>query len=98
MDMRAGDAGGDRVVVVLAPALLRLFPGAPRRLMVDAGSVAEAIDALDARWPGMGDRIRDSRPAIRRHMKVFVDGEPADLGTTLRPGAELFVVTAGSGG
>ena len=36
-----------------------------------------AIDALDARWPGMRDRLCDSTPAIRRHINVFVDGERA---------------------
>jgi sulfur-carrier protein len=56
------------------------------------------IDALDRLWPGMADRIRDSRPAIRRHMNVFVDGERAHLDTRLGPGAQVFVLTAISGG
>ena len=46
----------------------------------------------------MGDRIVDSTPAIRRHMNVFVDGERAALDTPLTPGAEVFVLTAISGG
>lgn len=84
--------------VVLPPALLRLFPDAPRRVEVEAATVAGALDVLDSRWPGMGSRIRDARPAIRRHMKVFVDGEPATLDTPLAPGAEVFVINAISGG
>jgi molybdopterin converting factor small subunit len=56
------------------------------------------IDALDAEWPGMRDRICDSTPAIRRHMNVFVDGKRANLDTLLSPGAEVFVLTAISGG
>ncbi len=86
------------VTVTLAGALTYLFPGAPRRLTVTAGSVREMVDALEADWPGMGDRIVDSTPAIRRHMNVFVDGERAALDTPLRPGAEVFVLTAISGG
>jgi sulfur-carrier protein len=86
------------VTVTLAGALTYLFPGAPRRLTVRGASVRELVAALDADWPGMGDRIVDSTPAIRRHMNVFVDGERAQLDTPLRPGAEVFVLTAISGG
>jgi hypothetical protein len=46
----------------------------------------------------MRDRICDSRPAIRKHMNVFVDGERAALETPLAPGVEVFVLTAISGG
>ena len=55
-------------------------------------------DALDARWPGMRDRLCDSRPAIRRHINVFVDGEKAALDTPLAPGTEVIIMTAISGG
>ena len=48
------------------------------------------IDELDRHCPGMGDRIRDTRPAIRKHMNVFVDGERAGLATPLAPGAEVW--------
>lgn len=96
-DAKPQDAAGV-VSVTLAGALTYLFPGAPRRLSVRAASVRAMVDALDADWPGMGDRIVDSTPAIRRHMNVFVDGERAVLETPLRPGAEVFVLTAISGG
>lgn len=86
------------VVVTLPGALQRLFPGSVRRVALPAATVAEAIDGLDARWPGMRDRICDTRPAIRRHVNVFVDGERATLGTRLRPGAAVVVLTAISGG
>lgn len=87
-----------KVVVKLPAVLTDLFPGAPRNLEVAASNVAEMIDELNRRWPGMRDRICDSRPAIRRHMNVFVDGERATLGTKLGPGSEVFVLTAISGG
>jgi molybdopterin synthase sulfur carrier subunit len=84
--------------VRLPQALVRLFPGAPRDVEVAAGDVAAAIAALDARWPGMGDRLVDSTPAIRRHLNVFVDGDRATLATPLNAEAELLVTTAMSGG
>jgi molybdopterin synthase sulfur carrier subunit len=86
------------VVVTLPPNLVRLFPGAVRRLELPASSVRELLDALDARWPGMRDRLCDSRPAIRRHISVFVEGRRATLDTPLPPGTEVAIMTAISGG
>jgi molybdopterin converting factor small subunit len=87
------------VEVTLPPALVRLFAGAPPRLDVPAAaSVAEIMDALDERWPGMRDRLIDSTPRIRRHINVFVEGRRAGLDTPLNPGARVFIITAVSGG
>jgi sulfur-carrier protein len=86
------------VAVTLPPALVRLFPGAPRRVEVSASTVNEVIEALDARWPGMRDRLCDSTPRIRRHVNVFVEGQRTTLKTRLSPGAEVTVITAISGG
>jgi len=89
----------DKAVVVLLPsALMRLFPGCERELTVSAATVREMVEALDARWPGMRDRICDSTPQVRRHMNIFVEGERATLETRLSPGSEVFVMTAISGG
>jgi len=96
---RTEPAGSTRPVLVRLPAVLvTLFPGAERRFEIQAETVGEMIDALDARWPGMRDRICDSRPAIRKHINVFVDGERSTLQTRLPPGADVFIFTAMSGG
>ena len=87
-----------RVAVIIAPALLRLFPEAERRVEVTASTVNELMDELDRRWPWMRDRLCDSRPAVRRHINVFVNGERATLGTLLAPNTEVWVLTAVSGG
>jgi molybdopterin synthase sulfur carrier subunit len=95
----AGGTPGTTLVLVRLPGVLvDLFPGSVRRVELEAGTVAEMIDGLDARWPGMRDRLCDSTPAVRRHINVFVDGERARLETPLSPGAEVFVLTAISGG
>lgn len=86
------------VVVTLAPALVRLFPGATQRVALSAATVDGLIEALEARWPGMRDRLCDSTPRIRRHINVFVDGRRASLETDLAPGSEVFILTAVSGG
>lgn len=86
------------VVVRLPDGLLNLFLGADQRVELSASSVGEAIDALESRWPGMRDRLCDSRPSIRRHINVFVEGERASLKTRLAPGTEVIILTAISGG
>ena len=86
------------VVVTLPNALLNLFPGCPKRVEVTASTVGEMIEALDARWPGMRDRLCDSTPRLRRHINVFIDGERAGLCTPLAPGARVFVIPAITGG
>ena len=86
------------VTVRLPGALVDLFPGSPRRVEVPARTVRDMVDALNERWPGMRDRICDSSPAIRKHINIFIDGERARLDTPLKPGTEVFVLTAISGG
>lgn len=86
------------IVVILPPALLRLFPEAEQEASLPARTVAELLDALEARWPGMGARLRDETPAIRRHINIFVRGRRADLATALEPGETVTVLTAVSGG
>lgn len=89
---------GNPIVVRLPGVLVDLFPGSRRRVEMEARTVAEMVDALDRLWPGMRDRICDTRPAIRRHMNVFVDGERATIDTPIPAGSEVFVLTAISGG
>ena len=86
------------MTVLLPPALLRLFPCCEPEPVVSAATVAELVDALDARWPGMRDRLCDSTPKVRRHINIFVEGQRATLETRIAPGSEVFVMTAISGG
>lgn len=87
-----------QIIVRLPAILVDLFPGAARRVEMQAGSVAEMVDGLEALWPGMRDRLCDSRPAIRKHINLFVDGERVTLAHRLAAGEEVFVLTAISGG
>ena len=86
------------VTVYLAGALRELFPGAPFEVELEAGTVAEMLDRLDARWPGMRDRLCDGRPAVRPHINIVVGGRRAGLATPLEAGCEVYVFTAMSGG
>ncbi len=84
--------------VVLPRSLVALFPGLGRRVEVDGDDVAAVIAALDARAPGLRDRLLDAGPVIREHINVFVDAEPATLATPVAPGSTIHVIPAVSGG
>ena len=75
-----------------------LFPGLPRLLDVDAGTVDEALDRVEERWPGFRDRLVEPGPALRRHIHVYVDRERAGLETPLAADSRIDVIAAISGG
>lgn len=85
-------------IVLLPRSLLALFPAAERRYELDGASVDDLIGELDARVPGIRDRLVEAGPRLRRHINVFVDGEPASLDTPVGPVATVHVIPAVSGG
>jgi molybdopterin converting factor small subunit len=84
--------------VHLPMTLSPLFAGLPRRLDLDAPTVDDAISALDARWPGLRDRLCEPGPELRRHIHVYVDRQRAALDTPLAASSRVDVVAAISGG
>ena len=84
--------------VLLPRNLLDLFPGAERRQNVEGETVDAIVRELDARVPGMRDRLVDAGPRLRPHINVFVAGEPAELDTPVGPNDTVHVIPAVSGG
>jgi hypothetical protein len=84
--------------VHLPATLPPLFPGLPRRLDLDADTIDEAITQLDARWPGLRDRLCEPGPELRMHIHVYVDRERAALDTAIDARSRVDVITAISGG
>lgn len=84
--------------VVLPRSLAALFPGVERRVEADGETVGDVIEALDARIPGLRDRLLDAGPTIRPHLNVFVDGERATLRTRVGPASVVHLIPAVSGG
>lgn len=86
--------------VHLPRSLVSLFADPPPRLIeLDAATLAELIDRLEVRWPGMRDRLCEPGPSIREHINVFIDGErERDLGARLEGTAVVHVIPGVAGG
>ena len=84
--------------VHLPPTLPKVFADLPRTVTVEAGTVAAAIAELDTRWPGLGDRLCEPGPALRKHINVYVDQERAGLDAALSAGSRVDIIAAISGG
>ena len=84
--------------VHLPATLPPLFRDLPRRVEVDAATVEEAIAELEARWPGMRDRLCVPGPELRPHVNVYVDQERGGLATALGADSRVDVIAAISGG
>lgn len=93
------DAAG---VTVLIPTPLRRFTGGDAKVLVPGSSVAEVLDALESKYPGIGERLRDDSGQIRRFVNVFVNGQNVrdgdGLETRLSIGDEVGIIPAMAGG
>jgi len=82
----------------LPSTLPPLFRDLPRRVEIDAATVAEAIERLEERWPGLRDRLCEQGPVLRPHINVYVDRERAGLDSALEARSRVDVIAAISGG
>ena len=84
--------------VLLPRSLLALFPGVERRHAIPGSTVDTVLTALDARVPGLRDRLVEAGPRLRPHINVFVEGRPATLATAVADGDTVHIIPAVSGG
>ena len=86
--------------VYLPRSLVTLFADAPpRHLELDSATLGSLVNDLEARWPGMRDRLLEPGPRFREHINVFVDGErERDLATPISDRAVVHIIPAVAGG
>jgi len=86
--------------VTFTTALERHLSAPPAR--VGGATVREALEEAFRGNPRLRGYVLDDQGRLRKHVVVFVDGEPvADrdgLGDPLSPSAQVFVMQALSGG
>jgi len=83
---------------VLIPSALRSYTESSET-EASGATLAELLAELDRRYAGIRFRIVDEQDRIRRHIRIFVNGEQArDLAQPLAPADEVIIVQALSGG
>ena len=89
-------------VTVRVPTQLRGLTGGAGEVKVEAETVGDALRALDAAHPGLGERVFDGEGRLRRFVNVFVSDEDVrfqdGLDTPLADGATVSIVPAVAGG
>ncbi|HLQ78366.1 MAG TPA: ubiquitin-like small modifier protein 1 [Terriglobia bacterium] len=87
---------------VVIPAPLRKHTSGAEIVEIDATSVQDVIDKLEARFPGIRASVCDDSGNLRRFINIYVDGEDVrfleNLKTPTRDGVEVAIVPAISGG
>jgi len=94
---------------VLSTSVTVRIPTPLRKLTLDADVVtgegetlAECIDSLESRFPGLRDRLCDETGELRRFVNVYINGEDvrfqSGLQTRLSGGDEVSIVPAVAGG
>lgn len=81
------------------PSALRSYTAQQSEVPVNGTTLAEALAALDHRFPGIRFRIITEQDTIRPHIRIFVnDVQLQDLSAPLRETDTAYIVCALSGG
>jgi sulfur-carrier protein len=89
-------------IQVVIPTPLRRFTDGEARVNGSGATIAELIDDLEARYPGLKERICDPDGQIRRFVNIFINGVNArdrdGAETPLKAGDEIGIIPAMAGG
>jgi molybdopterin synthase sulfur carrier subunit len=91
-------------VTFLIPGPLRCFAAGKSQIVIEQSpsTLADALEALWQRFPGIRDRVVTEQGQIREHINVFVGNEDVrftgGLQTPMPDGAEISIIPAISGG
>ncbi len=85
--------------MVRIPTPLRSYTGGAAAVEADGTTLAELLDDLDRRHPGLRFRAVDEQGRLRQHMRIFVNREiERDLETPIDPHDDIVLMQALSGG
>ncbi len=86
-------------MTVFIPSPLRSYTKQRDTVAATGATVAEMLTDLERQFPGIRFRMIDEQDAIRRHMRIFVNGdEISNLDKPLKPSDEVHIMQALSGG
>jgi len=75
---------------VFIPPLLRVMAQGAESVVVPGTTVREVIDALDARFPGIGPHLRDE-DSLRGGLTVVIDADVSPRGLLQKVGTDSEV-------
>lgn len=88
-------------VTVRIPTPLRTLTGGEESVSVPGANVRAVIDAMEAKHPGIRERLLDEK-GVRRHVNLYLGDEDIrfldGLETALKAGDEISIVPAIAGG
>ncbi|MDX1952580.1 MAG: ubiquitin-like small modifier protein 1 [Verrucomicrobiota bacterium] len=87
---------------VRIPTPLRKLTNNEELIEVNGSTVAEAINELQSRYPGIRERLLDEAGAVRRFVNVYVNEEDIrflqNQETKIKSGDEISIIPAIAGG
>ncbi|MCR5874191.1 MoaD/ThiS family protein [Phenylobacterium sp. J426] len=87
------------MISVFVPSQLTSYTGGVTRVTAVGETVGAVLDDLDRAYPGLKFRVIDEQDRVRKHMRLFVgQDETRDVSRLMRPGEELLIFGALSGG
>ncbi len=88
-------------ISVRIPTPLRTLTAGQDEVTAEGTTVAEVVADLEARFPGVRDRLLDEK-GVRRFVNLFLGDEDIrfleGLSTSVKPGETLTIVPAIAGG
>jgi molybdopterin synthase sulfur carrier subunit len=89
-------------ITIRIPSVLRNMTAGKETIPIEAGTVEQALSALDVLHPGIKARLCDESGKLRRFVNVFVGEEDIRFldgqKTGLKDGDQIDIVPAISGG
>ncbi|MEK7867582.1 MAG: ubiquitin-like small modifier protein 1 [Planctomycetota bacterium] len=89
-------------VKIRVPAPLQKMVGNKSEVPLSARTVAEALAALEAAYPGVKEKVCDESGKVRKYLNLYVNDEDIRFlkgeGTELKDGDEVSIIPAIAGG
>ncbi len=86
------------MAIVRLRGQLEKLAGGASELELDSDTVSALLQQLEQTHTGLEGWILDERGVLRRHINVFVNGEPAEPDTAVEAKDRIEILPAISGG
>lgn len=89
-------------IIVRIPTPLQNLTGGEKEINADSGQLKQIIEGLEAKFPGIKERLIDETGELRRFVNVYVNEEDIrflnGLQTDVAEGSEVSIIPAVAGG